>query len=130
MLTCSHIYERMNLRRFPPGELKNVAYIRKAWSKRSKTSKGHRLSFLSVQMSLVICECWFAVQKRCRSSDSVCTEPDPFGTGTKSVRISLVFTRNLVDPVRIRSAGWYKMGPLMKVIPYGTVPFQFRTGPM
>ena len=27
--------------------------------------------------------------------------PDPFGTGTKLVRMSLVFTRDLVDPDRI-----------------------------
>ena len=49
---------------------------------------------------------------------SVYTVPDPFGTGTKLVRISLVFTRDLMDPVRIGSAIWYQMGPLMKVIPY------------
>ena len=48
--------------------------------------------------------------------------PDPFGTGTKLVRISLVFTRDLVDPVQIRSAAWYKTGPLIKVILYGTGP--------
>ena len=34
----------------------------------------------------------------------------------------LVFTRDLVDPVRIGSAIWNQMNPLMKVIPYGTVP--------
>ena len=56
--------------------------------------------------------------------------PDPFGTGTKLVRISLVFTRDLVDAVRIGSAIWYQTGPLMKVILFGTVPFQFRTGPV
>ena len=56
--------------------------------------------------------------------------PDPFGTGTKLVRISLVFTRDLVDSVRIGSAIWYQMGPLMNVILCGTVPFQFITGPM
>ena len=55
---------------------------------------------------------------------------DPFGTGRKLVRISFVFTRDSVDPVRIRSAIWYKMGPLMKVIQYGNVPFEFRTGPV
>ena len=53
--------------------------------------------------------------------------PDPFGTGTKLVRISLVFTRDLVDPLRIRSAIWYQMGPLMKVILSGTVPVQNRS---
>ena len=53
--------------------------------------------------------------------------PDPFGTGMKLERISLVFTRDLVDPVRIGSAIWYQMGPLMKVILCGTVPFQFGT---
>ena len=61
---------------------------------------------------------------------SVYTRSDPFGTGTKLVRISLVFTRDLADPVWIGSAIWYQMGPIMKLIPYGTVPFQFRTGPM
>ena len=55
---------------------------------------------------------------------SVYTGPDPFGTHTKLVRINLVFTLDLVYPVRIGSAVWYKMGP------YGTVPFQFRTGPV
>ena len=62
------------------------------------------------------------------SLGSVYTGPDPFGTGTKLVRISLAFTRDLVDPVRIGSAIWYQMGPLMKMILFGTVPFQFRTG--
>ena len=37
--------------------------------------------------------------------------PDPFGTGTGLVRISLVFTRDLVDSVGIGSAVWYQMGP-------------------
>ena len=37
---------------------------------------------------------------------SVYTGPDPFGTGTTLVRISIVFTRDLVDPVRIESAIW------------------------
>ena len=32
---------------------------------------------------------------------SVYTGPDSFGTGTKLVRISLVFTRDLVDPAQI-----------------------------
>ena len=41
-----------------------------------------------------------------------------------------VFTRDLLDPVRIGSAIWYQVDPLIKVIPYGTVPFQFRTGPV
>ena len=39
-----------------------------------------------------------------------------------------MFTWDLVDPVRIGSAYWSQMGPLMKVILCGTVPFQFRTG--
>ena len=51
--------------------------------------------------------------------------PDPFGTNTESVQISPVFTQDQVDPVRIGSAIWYQIGPLMKVIPYRTVPFQF-----
>ena len=38
---------------------------------------------------------------------SVYTGPDPFGTGTKLVRISLVFTLDLVDSVRKGSAIWY-----------------------
>ena len=49
---------------------------------------------------------------------------------TRDRRLSLVFTRVLVDLVRIGSAVWYQMGPLMKVIPYGTVPFQFQTSPV
>ena len=57
-------------------------------------------------------------------------ELDPSRTGTKLVRIRLVFTRDLLDPGRIGSAIWYKMGPLMKVIQYGTVSFEFRTGPV
>ena len=61
---------------------------------------------------------------------SVYTGPDPFGTSAKLVRNSLVFTRDLVDPVRIGSAIWYLLGPLMKVILCGTVPFQFRSGPV
>ena len=59
----------------------------------------------------------------------VYTGPDPFGTGAKFVQISLVFTWDLMDPVRIGFAIWYQMGPLM-VILCGTVPFQFRTGPL
>ena len=46
---------------------------------------------------------------------SVYTGPDLFGTGTKLVRISLMFAQDLVDTVRIGSAIWYRMGPLMKV---------------
>ena len=41
-----------------------------------------------------------------------------------------MLTRDLVDPVRIGSAIWYQMGPRMKVILCGTVPFQFGTGPV
>ena len=59
---------------------------------------------------------------------SVYTGPDPFGTGTKMAQISLVFTWDLVNPVRIVSGT--KMSPLMTEIPYETVPFQFRTGPV
>ena len=55
--------------------------------------------------------------------DSVYTGPDPFRTCAKLVKIGLKFTR-------IGSAIWYKMSPLLKVIPYGIVPFQFRTGPV
>ena len=61
---------------------------------------------------------------------SVYTGPDPFRTGTKLVRISLVFTQDLMDPVRIGSAIWYQMGPLMKVILCGTILFQLGTGPV
>ena len=54
-----------------------------------------------------------------------------FGTGTKLVRINLLFTRDLVDPVLIGLiAIWNQMDPFMRAIPYGTVPFQFRTGPL
>ena len=55
---------------------------------------------------------------------------DPFETVTKLVPISLMFTQDLVDPVWFGFAIWYQMGPLMKVILYGTVPFQFRTCPV
>ena len=41
---------------------------------------------------------------------------DPFRTSMKLVPISLVFTRDLVEPVRIGSAIWYHIGLLMKVI--------------
>ena len=61
---------------------------------------------------------------------SVYTGPDSFGTGTKLVRISFVFTQDLVDTVRIGYAILYQMDPLMKMILCGTVPFQFRTGPV
>ena len=37
---------------------------------------------------------------------------------------------DLVGPVRVGSSVCYQMGPLMKVISYGTVPFHFRTGPV
>ena len=47
--------------------------------------------------------------------DSVYTGPDPFGTGTKLERISLVLTRDLAGPVRVGSAIWCQMGPLMKM---------------
>ena len=36
----------------------------------------------------------------------------------------------MVDAVRIGSANWNQMGPFMKVNLCGTVPFQFRTGPV
>ena len=61
---------------------------------------------------------------------SVYTGPDMFGTSTKFLQISLVFKRDLVDLVRIGSAIWYQMSPLIKVMLCGTIPFQFRTGPM
>ena len=51
---------------------------------------------------------------------------DPIGTSMKLVWVSLVFTWDPVDPVWIRSALWYQMGPLMKVIPYGTILFKFE----
>ena len=53
--------------------------------------------------------------------------PNPFITGTKLVWISLVFTRDLEDSVRIGSAIWYQMGPIMKLILCGTGPFHFGT---
>ena len=52
-----------------------------------------------------------------------------FGTGTKFARISLVFTRDLVDPVRIGSTIWYQMGPVVKVILCGTVPSHLEPVP-
>ena len=51
---------------------------------------------------------------------------DPFGTSMKLVLVSLMFTSDQVDPVWIRSALWYQIGPLMKVIPYGTILFKFE----
>ena len=39
-------------------------------------------------------------------------------------------TRDLVDPVWIGFAIWHQIGPLIKAIPYGTVSFQIRTGPV
>ena len=38
---------------------------------------------------------------------SVYMRLDPFGSDTKLVRISFVFTRDLVDPVEIGSAVWH-----------------------
>ena len=48
----------------------------------------------------------------------------------KLVWISLVFTRGLIDSVRIGSAICYQMGSLIKAIPYGTAAFQFQTSPV
>ena len=48
---------------------------------------------------------------------SVYTGPGLFGTGTKLVRISLVFTRDLVDPVRTGSAIWYEIGMWKRTVP-------------
>ena len=55
---------------------------------------------------------------KCLSSNlgSVYTGQDLLGTSGKLVRMNLAFTLDLVDPVRIGSAIWYQMGPLMKVI--------------
>ena len=71
-----------------------------------------------------------AVLKKWSFLGSVYTGPDPFGTGTRLLGISLVFTWNLEDPVRIGSAIWYQMGTLMKVLLCGTISFHFRTGPV
>ena len=60
---------------------------------------------------------------------SVYTAPDPFRIDTKLVRIRLVFTRDRSGSGTDRICYRYQ-GALMKVIPYGTVPFQFRTGPV
>ena len=93
-----------------------------------------------VLVTCVICYCMVTLDSTCASIVSfsnlccissikqnvlgrVYTGLDPFGTGTKLVRISLVFTRDLVDPVRIGPAIWYQMGPLMKLILCGTLPF-------
>ena len=43
----------------------------------------------------------FETFERYKISGSVYTGQDPFGTGTKLVRISLLFTRDMVDPDRI-----------------------------
>ena len=47
------------------------------------------------------------------------------GTGMKLVRISLVFTLDLVDPVRIGSAIWYQNG-----FTYEGDPIRNRTVPV
>ena len=47
-----------------------------------------------------------------------------FGTGTKLVRISHVFTRDLVDSVRSGNGSTYESDTNR------TVTFQFRTGPV
>ena len=44
--------------------------------------------------------------------DRPCVYTEPGGSGTDRIAV------------------WYQMGPLMKVILGGTVPFQFRTGPV
>ena len=56
---------------------------------------------------------------------SVYMGPDPFGTGTKLLLISLLFTQDLVDLVEIRSTIWSTYE--LKVIPYSTVSLQFST---
>ena len=61
---------------------------------------------------------------------SIYAGPNLFGTGTKLVRVGLVYTGDIVDLVRIGSAIWYQMGLHMKVILCGTVSFQLKTGPM
>ena len=44
----------------------------------------------------------------------------------KLVLVSFMFTWDQVDPVWIRSALWYQIGPLIKAIPYGTILFKFE----
>ena len=44
----------------------------------------------------------------------------------KLVLVSLMFTWDQVDPVWIRSALWYQIGPLMKVIPCGPKLFKYE----
>ena len=52
-----------------------------------------------------------------------CTTP-PIETCTKLLQIGLVFIQELENQVRIGSAIWYQIGPIIKVIPCGTEPFQ------
>ena len=49
---------------------------------------------------------------------------DPFEIGTKSIRVSLVFIRDLADPFWIGSPIRYQMDSLRKVIQFGTVRSQ------
>ena len=61
---------------------------------------------------------------------SVYTGTDPFGTGTKLVRIRHVFTWDLVGPVRIRICYLVPNGSTFSMTPYRSVQLQFRTGPV
>ena len=60
-------------------------------------------------------------------SGSAYTGPDPFGTGTKLVRMGFVFTRDLVDPVRIGSSIWYQSTYEGDPIWNSTVPVSHRS---
>ena len=65
---------------------------------------------------------------------------DPFGTGTKLARISLVFTRDLVDPIQIGTGGGgggSEFGPPDRIcypVPHGSIyegdPISNRTIPV
>ena len=63
----------------------------------------------------------------CLCDGSIHMGPSPLGTGRKLLRISLLFRWDLLNLVRIRSALWYQIGPLVKVILHETVLFQFQT---
>ena len=75
----------------------------------SSYSKGNKLNF-----KRILIRCYI---KAAFTRDRIRLEPVRNWYGK-----SLVFTLDLVDPVRIRSAIWYQMGPLINVIPYKTVP--------
>ena len=56
--------------------------------------------------------------------------PDPSGTGTKLARIKPCVYTGPGGSGTDRNFYLEPIGPIMKAIPYGTVLFQFQTGPV